>query len=54
MEKTYYYKNVEVIVIDNTSQEVRRKQLEKALINFYKQIYKEKQNDKQGSRKRNL
>ena len=46
MEKAYSYGNVEVIVIDNADEEVRRKQLEQAVINFYKQIYKEKQNDK--------
>ena len=51
MEKTYSYGNVEVKVIDNTNQEVRRKQLEKAVINFYKQIYKEKENDKRRIRK---
>lgn len=54
MEKTYSYGNVEVIVIDNADEEVRRKQLEQAVINFYKQIYKEKQNDKQTIRKANI
>ena len=54
MKKTYSYGNVEVIVIDNADEEVRRKQLEQAVINFYKQIYKEKQNDKQTIRKANI
>lgn len=47
MEKTFYIENVKVIAVDNcTNPEERRKRLEKAIINFYKQAEREKQNDK--------
>lgn len=47
MEKTFYIGNVKVIAVDNcTNPEERRKRLEKAIINFYKQAEREKQNDK--------
>lgn len=46
MEKTFYIGNVKVIAVDNcTNPEERRKRLEKAIINFYKQAEREKQNE---------
>ena len=43
MEKTFYIGNVKVITVDNcTNPEERRKRLEKAIINFYKQAEREK------------
>lgn len=53
MEKTFYIGNVKVIAVDNcTNPEERRKRLEKAIINFYKQAEREKQNDKRRINKR--
>lgn len=49
MKKTYSYGNAKVKVNGNTNQDVRRKQLEQSVINFYKQILKEKQNEKRTS-----
>ena len=43
MERTFYIGNVKVIAVDNcTNPEERRKRLEKAIINFYKQAEREK------------
>lgn len=53
MEKTFYIGNVKVIAVDNcTNPEERRQRLEKAIINFYKQAEREKQNDKRRTNKR--
>lgn len=54
MEKTFYIGNVKVIAVDNcTNPEERRKRLEKAVINFYKQVQKEKQNEQRTINARN-
>lgn len=54
MEKTYYYENAEVKIIDNSNVNEKRERLEQAIITFYKE--KEKQNGKtinRENRKRN-
>lgn len=48
MEKIYKYGNIEVKVIDNcTNPEERRKRLEDAVREFYKEVYWEKKQNEQ-------
>ena len=48
METTYQFKNVQVI-IDNSNQEERQKRLERAVIKFFQDVERER-NEKKNSK----